>query len=179
MNESTVFREKFADWKEADGTLSVKQQGNVQAQDKKFRVYDRGSGTMNEYIPNRFQCIHIIPPNKDARKVEKILVEKMIEPDELAREASLFDLKHDGRGTIIKYWHCQEKGNVEVPENLHGQFYSSESYVILFEFSQKNREGPGERLVYVMYFWLGRDAPIVRTIGAFFSLFFNKNVHRF
>eukprot|EP00160_Parvularia_atlantis_P018659 Unigene7012_Nuclearia_a/m.21477 Unigene7012_Nuclearia_a/g.21477 ORF Unigene7012_Nuclearia_a/g.21477 Unigene7012_Nuclearia_a/m.21477 type:complete len:434 (+) Unigene7012_Nuclearia_a:433-1734(+) len=57
-------------------------------------------------------------------------------------------------------WQCQEKSNVELPPAYKGQFYSGESYVILFEFPQKNREGPGERLVYVMYFWLGRDGKL-------------------
>lgn len=59
----------------------------------------------------------------------------------------------------FQMWLCQEKDTLEVSPAEHGGvFYSRDSYIFLFEFMTPNREGPGERVAYALYFWLGDDA---------------------
>ena len=93
-------------------------------------------------------------------KIDKIDVERMAYPEENAKEKELFDIKHGGAGKLVKAWFCQEREKSELDTTGLRNFYSVESYVVLFEFMQKNREGPGQRAVYVMYYWLGKHCKV-------------------
>ena len=56
-------------------------------------------------------------------------------------------------------WRCRDKETVTLdPQSRLGIFYSRDSYIFLFSYMTKNREGPGERPATIMYFWLGKDA---------------------
>jgi len=168
LKENTVFREKFPDWVEGGGSLSVKVQKNVEAKDWEHKVYDRGackffSPVQRFFSPRSFihSFIHFIfifyfISLLVHTKVDKIDVDKMAYPEVIAKEVELFDMKHSGVGKMVKVWFCQEREKSELDPAETENFYSKESYVILFEFMQKNREGPGQRAVYVMYYWLGK-----------------------
>ena len=45
---------------------------------------------------------------------------------------------------------------IELEEREHGRFYSEESYILLYTYLEKNRDAA------LVYFWLGRECPIVR-----------------
>jgi hypothetical protein len=53
-----------------------------------------------------------------------------------------------------------------VERNMYGQFFDSESYVILYKYMIKNRE------VFIIYFWQGKKSSIVRYPAFFFFSFF-------
>eukprot|EP01105_Mastigella_eilhardi_P024241 TRINITY_DN629_c0_g1_i2.p1 TRINITY_DN629_c0_g1~~TRINITY_DN629_c0_g1_i2.p1 ORF type:complete len:1773 (+),score=466.32 TRINITY_DN629_c0_g1_i2:27-5345(+) len=92
------------------------------------------------------------PSNVSAsRPVEtKIDVEKMFAPKH-EKEQVMID---DGSGKI-KIWRVEEFSKVEIPEEKYGEFYSAESYVVLYTYIWKNKD------CFLIYFWQGRNSTIV------------------
>jgi len=94
------------------------------------------------------------------KKVESVDIQRMAYPPVLDKQTDLFDTHHNGVGKLVKCWYCQEREKSELDPIEAEDFYSKESYVLLFQFMQKNREGPGERSMHVMYYWLGKDCKV-------------------
>lgn len=57
---------------------------------------------------------------------------------------------HNGTGFIVNIWKIIENQKIELSSNYYGQFYSGESYIILYKYILKNRDE------YCIYFWQGR-----------------------
>lgn len=66
------------------------------------------------------------PPPSVHKKLDKIDVESMAYPEELAKEKVLFDIKHDGVGTLKKSWYCQEREKSELDPMEAEDLYSKE-----------------------------------------------------
>ena len=60
----------------------------------------------------------------------------------------------DGRGKV-SIWRVEEFTKVEVPPSKYGEFYSGDSYLILYSYVFKNKD------CYLIYFWQGRNSTIV------------------
>lgn len=58
----------------------------------------------------------------------------------------------DGSGKITSLCRIEEFQNVEVPRDEWGQFYSGESYIIVYTYTMNNKEAN------LIYFWQGRDS---------------------
>ncbi|CAM9791013.1 unnamed protein product, partial [Chrysoparadoxa australica] len=57
----------------------------------------------------------------------------------------------DGSGTV-KVWRVEDFKKAEVPEEMYGQFYGGDSYVILYSYTNGNRPE------YIIYYWQGRES---------------------
>lgn len=55
------------------------------------------------------------------------------------------------------------------PQELYGQFFSAECFLIIYKYLQKNLEKT------LIYFWQGRDASIVRILKYFYYINFFQN----
>eukprot|EP00727_Mastigamoeba_balamuthi_P006658 m51a1_g2612 putative villin headpiece domain containing protein (1566) ;mRNA; f:504052-510269 len=60
----------------------------------------------------------------------------------------------DGTGKV-RIWRVEEFKRVPVDESTYGEFYSGESYVILYSYIWKNKD------CYLIYFWQGRTGTIL------------------
>jgi len=80
--------------------------------------------------------------------VQKFDVNKMFTPAK--REDRVID---DGSGKV-EIWRVKDHSKEPVMPNMYGQFFDSESYVILYTYILKNREQ------YVIYFWQGKKSSI-------------------
>jgi len=58
--------------------------------------------------------------------LDKIDVELMINPEEIAKEKVLFDSNHNGIGKIMKVWYCQEGEKTELDASELTNFFSKE-----------------------------------------------------
>lgn len=67
------------------------------------------------------------------------------------KSAAASDLADDGSGQI-QVWRIENFQKVAVAADQHGQFYSGDSYIILYTYLKKNRP------FYIIYFWQGRDS---------------------
>eukprot|EP00321_Phaeocystis_globosa_P006172 CAMPEP_0118831002 /NCGR_PEP_ID=MMETSP1162-20130426/28845_1 /TAXON_ID=33656 /ORGANISM="Phaeocystis Sp, Strain CCMP2710" /LENGTH=846 /DNA_ID=CAMNT_0006762377 /DNA_START=39 /DNA_END=2579 /DNA_ORIENTATION=+ len=54
----------------------------------------------------------------------------------------------DGSGKI-KVWRIEDFADVEVPMEMHGQFFAGDSYIVQYTYMERNKEA------YILYFWLG------------------------
>eukprot|EP00026_Physarum_polycephalum_P000343 Phypoly_transcript_00343.p1 GENE.Phypoly_transcript_00343~~Phypoly_transcript_00343.p1 ORF type:complete len:1625 (+),score=418.05 Phypoly_transcript_00343:184-5058(+) len=84
-----------------------------------------------------------------ARKQEKIDVMTM---HALKREKEEVMID-DGQGKVT-IWRVEEYTKVEVPPSKYGEFYSGDSYLILYSYVFKNKD------CYLIYFWQGRNSTI-------------------
>lgn len=57
----------------------------------------------------------------------------------------------NGTGTK-KIWRIENFEKAEVPEDMYGQFYGGDSYIILYTYMKGNSEE------YIIYFWQGRES---------------------
>jgi len=57
----------------------------------------------------------------------------------------------DGSGKL-QIWRIEDFKKAEVPEDLYGQFYGGDSYIILYTYMRGNSEE------YIIYFWQGRES---------------------
>jgi hypothetical protein len=78
----------------------------------------------------------------------KFDVNKMFTPP--ARVDKVVD---DGSGKV-EIWRVKDHTKEPVDRGMYGQFFDSESYVILYTYIQKNREQ------YIIYFWQGKKSSI-------------------
>ncbi|KAH3759628.1 villin 1 S-like [Pelomyxa schiedti] len=67
------------------------------------------------------------------------------------REQVMID---DGTGKV-KIWRIEEFKQVPIPPDKHGEFYSAESYVILYSYIWKNKD------CFLIYFWQGRNSSVL------------------
>jgi hypothetical protein len=56
----------------------------------------------------------------------------------------------DGSGKL-QIWRIEKFEKTPVPQDLYGQFYAGDSYIILYTYKQGTKE-------YIIYFWLGRNS---------------------
>lgn len=90
-----------------------------------------------------------IPKGNVAAKVNvKFDVNKMFTP--AVRVDKVVD---DGSGKV-EIWRVKDHTKEPVDREMYGQFFDSESYVILYTYMQKNRE------MYIIYFWQGKKSSI-------------------
>ena len=54
----------------------------------------------------------------------------------------------DGSG-LVELWRIQNFEKVAVPVEQHGQFYSGDSYILLYTYTKRNKKS------YIIYFWQG------------------------
>jgi len=55
----------------------------------------------------------------------------------------------------MKIWRVEKMGKREVPKKLWGQFFSGDSYVILFSYKKSGKD------MHIIYFWQGRNSSTV------------------
>lgn len=65
----------------------------------------------------------------------------------------------DANGTI-QQWRIENLAKVEVKENMKGQFFDGDSYIILYTYMLRNRKA------YIIYFWQGAKSSIDEKAGA-------------
>eukprot|EP01114_Cavostelium_apophysatum_P010431 TRINITY_DN2412_c0_g1_i1.p1 TRINITY_DN2412_c0_g1~~TRINITY_DN2412_c0_g1_i1.p1 ORF type:complete len:1379 (+),score=482.22 TRINITY_DN2412_c0_g1_i1:221-4357(+) len=102
-------------------------------------------------LPIQMQQVPVGLNTAAAVKQEKIDVEKMHRPPH-EREEVMID---DGRSGKVEIWRVVDNTKVAVAKETHGQFYSSESYLILYTYIWKNKD------CYIIYFWQGRNSSIL------------------
>eukprot|EP01116_Phalansterium_solitarium_P018985 TRINITY_DN517_c0_g1_i8.p1 TRINITY_DN517_c0_g1~~TRINITY_DN517_c0_g1_i8.p1 ORF type:complete len:649 (+),score=120.52 TRINITY_DN517_c0_g1_i8:863-2809(+) len=85
-----------------------------------------------------------------AKKQEAIDVLTLHRPGRVGEEV----LVDDGSSGKISIWRVEDFKKVEVPREQHGEFYSGESYLILYTYVFKNKD------CYLIYFWQGRNSSI-------------------
>lgn len=69
----------------------------------------------------------------------------------------------DGLGKVT-IWRVEEFSKVEISPSNYGEFYSGDSYLILYSYVFKNKD------CYLIYFWQGRNSTIVCFLLFRFSL---------
>jgi hypothetical protein len=57
----------------------------------------------------------------------------------------------DGTGKL-EVWRIEDFKKVPVPQDLYGQFFGGDSYILLYTYLVKGKEN------YIIYFWQGRDS---------------------
>ncbi|EFA79075.1 villin [Heterostelium album PN500] len=57
-------------------------------------------------------------------------------------------------GSRIKVWKIEDFEKIDHPNNLYGQFFSGDSYIVLYTYMLNNKEA------HVIYYYLGRDSSI-------------------
>jgi hypothetical protein len=73
----------------------------------------------------------------------------------------------------VTIWRIEEFEKVPYPEEMHGQFFSCDSYIILYTYEEHGSEK------HVIYFWQGRDSTTVlhcHTIMSLIPLYSLKRV---
>ncbi|KAN0039091.1 hypothetical protein ACTA71_001285 [Dictyostelium dimigraforme] len=66
---------------------------------------------------------------------------------------TLFTIPID-EGGRVKVWKIEDYEKIDHPQNLYSQFFSSDSYIVLYTYMQNNKEA------HVIYYYLGRDSSI-------------------
>eukprot|EP01132_Coremiostelium_polycephalum_P001564 gene1564-1983_t len=84
-----------------------------------------------------------------SKKQEKIDVGSMLRP-KAEKEEVMID---DGSGKVT-IWRIEEFQKVPLDPSTYGQFYSGDSYLILYTYFFKNKDN------YLIYFWQGRNSSI-------------------
>eukprot|EP01133_Synstelium_polycarpum_P007235 gene7235-8411_t len=84
-----------------------------------------------------------------AKKQRKIDVATMLAP-RAAKEEVMID---DGGGKVT-VWRVEEFTKIVIDPSVHGQFYSGDSYIILYTYFYKNKDN------YLIYFWQGKNSSI-------------------
>jgi len=69
------------------------------------------------------------------------------------KQRELEKLPDDGSSADLTVWRMEKREMVEVPKKLHGQFYSGDSYVILYKYNDAN-----DKEAAFIYFWQGHDS---------------------
>ena len=59
----------------------------------------------------------------------------------------------DGKGQI-KIWRIEEFQKVEILPSLFGNFYSGESYIVLYKYIWRNKD------CFIIYYYQGRDSSV-------------------
>lgn len=68
-----------------------------------------------------------------------------------ARKSAEQSMVDDATGKL-DIWRIENMQKVPVPKSQYGQFFSGDSYILLYTYLAKNREK------YIIYFWQGRDS---------------------
>lgn len=69
------------------------------------------------------------------------------------KQRELEKLPDDGTSKDLTVWRMEKREMVEVPKKLHGQFYSGDSYVILYKYMDAN-----DKEAAFIYFWQGHES---------------------
>ena len=87
--------------------------------------------------------------------IAKAVEQKEIDVGSLVKERKQSDSMNvdDGSGTT-KVWRIEDMDKVEVPEDKFGQFYSGDSYIVLYTYRPPGKS----RDAYIIYFWQGRNS---------------------
>jgi len=82
--------------------------------------------------------------------VAKVVAEEKVDVTSLyTRKREAQHMVDDGTGAL-QVWRVENFKKVEVPKEQYGQFYSGDSYVMLYTYKK------GTRPQYIIYFWQGR-----------------------
>eukprot|EP01105_Mastigella_eilhardi_P007811 TRINITY_DN194_c2_g2_i1.p1 TRINITY_DN194_c2_g2~~TRINITY_DN194_c2_g2_i1.p1 ORF type:complete len:804 (-),score=184.15 TRINITY_DN194_c2_g2_i1:27-2438(-) len=102
-------------------------------------------------VPISVQAVSVGQSVSVARPLEaKVDVVKLFAKKQ-EKEQVMID---NGTGKL-KIWRIEEFTKVEIDAPKYGQFYSAESYVILYTYIWKNKD------CFLIYFWQGRNSTIV------------------
>jgi hypothetical protein len=89
------------------------------------------------------------------KTTKKPVTHEEVDFDRLLTNTANEDLgPDDGQGSI-KVWRMENMGKVEVLESKYGQFFSGDSFVILYSYADKR-----DRECFIIYFWQGLETSI-------------------
>jgi len=75
----------------------------------------------------------------------------------LAKTGSVAEKMVDDGSGDLKIWRIQNFKMVEVPKNTYGQFFSGDSYVLLYSYGGNPAAGK-EHINHIIYFWQGSSS---------------------
>ncbi|EGG25050.1 villin [Cavenderia fasciculata] len=84
------------------------------------------------------------------KQQDKIDVSKML-AGKAEKEEVMID---DGRSPRLQIWRVEDFTKVAIDPSQHGQFYSGDSYLILYTYTYKNKDN------FLIYFWQGKNSSI-------------------
>ncbi|KAK5584851.1 hypothetical protein RB653_006469 [Dictyostelium firmibasis] len=100
-------------------------------------------------LPIAMQQVPVGLNTATAKKQEKISVDTMHKP-KAEKEEVMID---DGSGKLT-IWRVEEFQKVQLDPSTYGQFYSGDSYLVLYTYFFKNKDN------YLIYFWQGKNSSI-------------------
>jgi len=98
-----------------------------------FRDFDK------EFVPRDESDVYVA-------KERKLLLGVLLEKQRKAEEKLL------GAAGEVSIWRIENLAKVPVAKESHGQFFSGDSYIVLYKYRNGNRDS------YVLFFWQGRDS---------------------
>ncbi|KAN0029376.1 hypothetical protein ACTFIV_011267 [Dictyostelium citrinum] len=100
-------------------------------------------------LPIAMQQVPVGLNTATAKKQEKICIDTMHKP-KAEKEEVMID---DGSGKLT-IWRVEEFQKVQLDPSTYGQFYSGDSYLVLYTYFFKNKDN------YLIYFWQGKNSSI-------------------
>ena len=143
--ESILFKEMFVDW--SDGmSIDVKQLSNVVIPDKGRGTYDQAGANVQKQ--DKISITKMISPSlRPASWGREEGQEEVILADYGIVQRTVWVMNDNVEGTDRK---------TEIPEDEHGVFYSSESYIVRYTFRNEKDKHDS-----VLFYWIGCDTPVV------------------
>jgi len=103
-------------------------------------------------IPIQMQQVPVGLNTAQAQEQQKIDVLKLHDVSKRPHKEDV--IIDDGTGKM-EIWRVEDNHKVDVSKSLYGQFFSGESYVILYTYVFKNKD------CFLIYFWQGRNSSIL------------------
>jgi hypothetical protein len=90
--------------------------------------------------------------SRESKGIAKNAEQHEIDVTALAQAKAETESMADNGSGQKQIWRIEDFKKVVVPEDLYGQFYGGDSYIILYTYKKGNSEE------YIIYFWQGRDS---------------------